>query len=105
MNLTRDIPNSSAPHLQGSATATAQWLTAACGALDARTEYVDLFVEGPVRLTLNATVPTGTLGVLVTGGGLRLGKAEYGAARVIRASTATANVALQVVQYAKEVVS
>ncbi len=102
---TLDLPNGSAAHLSGLATASAQSLAAALGGnLDDRTSHVDVFFEGAARLVFNTGTPTGTVGVLFSSGGTcRMSKAEFGVARIIRASTASADVAIQAVQYSGEV--
>lgn len=97
----RGIPNSAVAH-QGPLTVGAAAVTLASllsgGALHAATRFVEITVEtDDVRLTVQGTTPTATLGRLVLADSSRvLSRAEADTAKLIRVTT---DAAIQVTQY------
>jgi hypothetical protein len=100
--LTACRPNMGAAHegplTVGAAAATLESLLAG-GAIHAQTQKVVVTIEAqPVRLTLNGTTPTATLGFnLIAGTVIELSRAEAEGAKFIRAGATDATV--QVAQY------
>jgi hypothetical protein len=96
MNL--DIPNTQAEHLRGVANAVSGTLVERGGALHAATRFVDLFFEGDVRVSLNITAPSSTVGVKHADTfARRLSVYEYNNGKIIRLGNS--DVAFQVTQY------
>ena len=97
----RAVPNAAAAH-QGPLTVSSSAVTLLSllsgGALHAETRFVEITVEtDDVRLTVQGTAPTSSLGRLVLVDSSRLlSRAEADLAQVIRVTT---NAALQVTQY------
>lgn len=97
----RAVPNAAAAH-QGPLTVSSSAVTLLSllsgGALHAETRFVEIAVEtDDVRLTVQGTAPTSSLGrLLLVDSSRLLSRAEADLAQVIRV---TSNAALQVTQY------